>query len=114
MENAIVLSRDAVLNPPLRFADEFVRHKVLDFDRRLALIGKQILGSVVADRAGHAHAHRFGVAYPARQVVLGRNNLGRNHGRDADSRRGQPQPLNRTSIRGTTLGIHLQMPNVRE
>jgi UDP-3-O-[3-hydroxymyristoyl] N-acetylglucosamine deacetylase len=53
-ENAIVLSRDAVLNPPLRFADEFVRHKVLDLIGDLALIGKQVLGSVVADRAGHA------------------------------------------------------------
>ena len=53
-ENAIVLSRDVVLNPPLRFMDEFVRHKVLDLIGDLALIGKQILGSVVADRAGHA------------------------------------------------------------
>lgn len=53
-DNAIVLSRDAVLNPPLRFKDEFVRHKVLDLIGDLALIGKQILGSVVADRAGHA------------------------------------------------------------
>jgi UDP-3-O-[3-hydroxymyristoyl] N-acetylglucosamine deacetylase len=53
-ENAIVLSPDAVLNPPLRFADEFVRHKVLDLIGDLALIGKQVLGSVVADRAGHA------------------------------------------------------------
>jgi len=43
-----------VLNPPLRFHDEFVRHKVLDLIGDLALIGKQILGSVVADRAGHA------------------------------------------------------------
>jgi UDP-3-O-[3-hydroxymyristoyl] N-acetylglucosamine deacetylase len=53
-ENAIVLTRDQVLNPPLRFADEFVRHKVLDLIGDLALIGKRILGSVVADRAGHA------------------------------------------------------------
>jgi UDP-3-O-[3-hydroxymyristoyl] N-acetylglucosamine deacetylase len=53
-DNAIVLTRDEVLNPPLRFADEFVRHKVLDLIGDLALIGKQILGSVVADRAGHA------------------------------------------------------------
>jgi UDP-3-O-[3-hydroxymyristoyl] N-acetylglucosamine deacetylase len=53
-ENAIVLSRAGVLNPPLRFVDEFVRHKVLDLIGDLALIGKQILGSVVADRAGHA------------------------------------------------------------
>lgn len=54
MENAIVLDRDKVLNPPLRFPDEFVRHKVLDLIGDLALIGKQILGAVVADRAGHA------------------------------------------------------------
>ena len=53
-ENAIVLDRNDVLNPPLRFPDEFVRHKVLDLIGDLALIGKQILGSVVADRAGHA------------------------------------------------------------
>ena len=53
-DNAIVLTRDEILNPPLRFADEFVRHKVLDLIGDLALIGKQILGSVVADRAGHA------------------------------------------------------------
>jgi UDP-3-O-[3-hydroxymyristoyl] N-acetylglucosamine deacetylase len=54
MENAIVLSPETVLNPPLRYADEFVRHKVLDLIGDLALIGKQVLGSVVADRAGHA------------------------------------------------------------
>jgi UDP-3-O-[3-hydroxymyristoyl] N-acetylglucosamine deacetylase len=53
-ENAIVMNRAEVLNPPLRFPDEFVRHKVLDLIGDLALIGKQILGSVVADRAGHA------------------------------------------------------------
>lgn len=53
-ENAVVLTRDSVLNPPLRFSDEFVRHKVLDLIGDLALVGKQILGSIVADRAGHA------------------------------------------------------------
>ncbi len=53
-DNAIVLTKDQVLNPPLRYRDEFVRHKVLDLIGDLALIGRQILGSVVADRAGHA------------------------------------------------------------
>jgi UDP-3-O-[3-hydroxymyristoyl] N-acetylglucosamine deacetylase len=43
-----------VENPPLRFPDEFVRHKVLDLIGDLALIGRRILGRVVADRAGHA------------------------------------------------------------
>jgi len=53
-ENAVVLTRDGVLNPPLRFQDEFVRHKVLDLIGDLALLGRQVLGTVVADRAGHA------------------------------------------------------------
>ncbi len=54
VENALVLTRDGLMNPPLRFMDEFVRHKVLDLIGDLALLGKQILGNVVADRAGHA------------------------------------------------------------
>lgn len=53
-ENALVLTRDGLVNPPLRFDDEFVRHKILDLIGDLALIGRQILGNVVADRAGHA------------------------------------------------------------
>lgn len=53
-ENAIVLTRDGVKNPPLRFDDEFVRHKVLDLIGDLALLGHHVLGRIVADRAGHA------------------------------------------------------------
>ena len=53
-ENALVLTPDGLMNPPLRYRDEFVRHKVLDLIGDLALLGKQILGNVVADRAGHA------------------------------------------------------------
>jgi len=53
-ENALVLTRDGLENPPLRYPDEFVRHKILDLIGDLALIGKQVLGKVVADRAGHA------------------------------------------------------------
>ena len=53
-DNCIVLTRDGIENGPLRFSDEFVRHKVLDLVGDLALLGKQILGNVVADRAGHA------------------------------------------------------------
>jgi UDP-3-O-[3-hydroxymyristoyl] N-acetylglucosamine deacetylase len=53
-DNCVVLTKDGIENPPLRFADEFVRHKVLDLIGDLALLGKQILGNVVADRAGHA------------------------------------------------------------
>ncbi len=53
-ESAIILSRHGVENGPLRFEDEFVRHKVLDLIGDLALAGRRIQGLVVAERAGHA------------------------------------------------------------
>ncbi|PSH04367.1 MAG: UDP-3-O-[3-hydroxymyristoyl] N-acetylglucosamine deacetylase [Acidobacteria bacterium] len=53
-ENAIVLTAEGIKNGPLRYRDEFVRHKVLDLIGDLSLIGHQVLGRVVADRAGHA------------------------------------------------------------
>ncbi len=53
-ENCIVLTREGIENGPLRFPDEFVRHKVLDLVGDLALLGHPILGKIVADRAGHA------------------------------------------------------------
>jgi len=53
-QNAIIVTRTGVQNGPLRFEDEFVRHKVLDLIGDLALLGHPILGRVVADRAGHA------------------------------------------------------------
>src|SRR5881394_136423 len=54
LENAIVIRGDAVLSKePLRFADEFVRHKILDIIGDLALIGHRILGHVIAVKPGH-------------------------------------------------------------
>ena len=53
-ENAIILSSSGPENGPLRFADEYVRHKVLDLIGDLALAGRRIEGHVVAERAGHA------------------------------------------------------------
>jgi UDP-3-O-[3-hydroxymyristoyl] N-acetylglucosamine deacetylase len=51
---AIILNSKGVQNGPLRFPDEFVRHKVLDLIGDLALAGRRIQGRVVAERAGHA------------------------------------------------------------
>ncbi|MGE0885225.1 MAG: UDP-3-O-acyl-N-acetylglucosamine deacetylase [Blastocatellales bacterium] len=54
LENAIALTKDGFLNPePLRFDDEFVRHKILDIIGDLALAGMPILGHVRASRSGH-------------------------------------------------------------
>ncbi len=53
-QNAIIVAQGQVANGSLRFPDEFVRHKVLDLIGDLALAGHQILGRVIAERAGHA------------------------------------------------------------
>lgn len=55
LANAIVMDQAGVLNAEgLRFADEFVRHKVLDLIGDLALMGCPLLGHVVANKPGHA------------------------------------------------------------
>jgi UDP-3-O-[3-hydroxymyristoyl] N-acetylglucosamine deacetylase len=54
LENAIVLSADDILNGPVRFPDEFVRHKALDLIGDLALVGRPLKARVVAHKAGHA------------------------------------------------------------
>src|SRR6476620_1627910 len=54
LENAIVIRGDAVLSKePLRFKDEFVRHKILDIVGDLALFGRAIKGHVIAIKPGH-------------------------------------------------------------
>ncbi len=54
LDNAIVLTNDGVMNGPLRFEDEFGRHKALDLIGDLALVGLPLLARVEAHKAGHA------------------------------------------------------------
>jgi len=55
IENAVCFTPDRVLNPGgLRFPDEPCRHKALDLIGDLALLGRPLLGHVIAERAGHA------------------------------------------------------------
>ncbi len=55
LDNAVCFDGDRVLNPAgLRFPDECCRHKALDLIGDLALIGRPLLGHVIAERAGHA------------------------------------------------------------
>ena len=55
LENAVCFNGDRVLNDGgLRFRDECCRHKALDLIGDLALIGRPLLGHVIAERAGHA------------------------------------------------------------
>ena len=54
LDNAIVLTSNGMLNETsLRFADEFVRHKILDIVGDLALLGMPIMGRVTAHKSGH-------------------------------------------------------------
>src|SRR4030088_1935494 len=54
LDNAIVLNEGGVMNGPLRFPDEFGRHKALDLIGDLALAGLPLLGRVEAHKAGPA------------------------------------------------------------
>jgi UDP-3-O-[3-hydroxymyristoyl] N-acetylglucosamine deacetylase/3-hydroxyacyl-[acyl-carrier-protein] dehydratase len=55
LENAVVVRGDAILSKePLRFPDEFVRHKILDIVGDLALAGVRVRGHVIAVKPGHA------------------------------------------------------------
>src|SRR5579885_395080 len=55
LDNAVCFTRDSVLNPGgLQMPDECCRHKALDLIGDLALLGRPLLGHVIAERAGHA------------------------------------------------------------
>jgi UDP-3-O-[3-hydroxymyristoyl] N-acetylglucosamine deacetylase len=56
-DNAVILGEERVLNGALRFRDEFVRHKILDVIGDLTLVGRPVVGHVVARNAGHALNH---------------------------------------------------------
>jgi len=66
LENAVVIRDDAVLTTePLRYVEEFVRHKMLDIVGDLSLLGRPINGHVVAVKPGHA-----GNCELVRQIIL--------------------------------------------
>lgn len=72
--NSLVIGEAGVLNGPLRFPDELVRHKILDLLGDLYLLGKPLVGTIIAHGAGHQlHV----------QLV----------GRIQDHLRGQPEPF---------------------
>jgi UDP-3-O-acyl N-acetylglucosamine deacetylase len=53
LHNCILIGESGVINPPLRFPDELVRHKVLDIMGDLYLLGRPLRGRVTACRTGH-------------------------------------------------------------
>ena len=60
LANAVVIDRFRVLNQDgLRFGDEFIRHKVLDFIGDISLFGAPIIGRFVASKSGHTLNHNL-------------------------------------------------------
>ncbi|MGB6063797.1 MAG: UDP-3-O-acyl-N-acetylglucosamine deacetylase [Desulfomonilaceae bacterium] len=53
LSNVVLLDEEKVVNPPLRFPDEFVRHKILDLIGDFYLLGRPIRGKIVAQQTGH-------------------------------------------------------------
>ena len=53
LPDALVIGEDRLLNPELRYPDEFVRHKMLDLTGDLSILGAPLRAHVVAYRAGH-------------------------------------------------------------
>tara|TARA_X000000950_G_scaffold281693_1_gene378979 strand:+ start:1785 stop:3131 length:1347 start_codon:yes stop_codon:yes gene_type:complete len=55
LDSAIVIKGDKILSKePLRFEDEFVRHKILDIVGDLSLLGKPLRAHIIAVRPGHS------------------------------------------------------------
>lgn len=69
LQNVVGLDDAGVVNGPLRFPDEFVRHKILDLIGDFALLGYPFIGRVEAEKAGHALHHKA-VAHLAKHPDL--------------------------------------------
>ncbi|HEY1583749.1 MAG TPA: 3-hydroxyacyl-ACP dehydratase FabZ, partial [Chthoniobacterales bacterium] len=85
LENAIVVRGESVLSKePLRFQDEFVRHKILDIIGDLALFGRAIRGHVVAVKPGHGIntdlARALSKAQAATEAMLPRRSFPKDEG----------------------------------
>jgi UDP-3-O-[3-hydroxymyristoyl] N-acetylglucosamine deacetylase/3-hydroxyacyl-[acyl-carrier-protein] dehydratase len=60
LDNAIAVNGDGIVNNvPLRFGNEFVRHKILDLLGDLTLVGAPIEGHIIAIRSGHKYNLKF-------------------------------------------------------
>jgi UDP-3-O-[3-hydroxymyristoyl] N-acetylglucosamine deacetylase/3-hydroxyacyl-[acyl-carrier-protein] dehydratase len=111
LANAIVIRDDAILTTePLRFPDEFVRHKMLDLVGDLALLGKPLAGHVVSIKPSHAANCEL-----ARQIQLQAQKPLRAVAAFAPPEPAKPQtsaagaPVESPVVDGATLDIHQVM-----
>ena len=60
MDNAIVVGPDGIMNDePLRYPNEFVRHKILDLLGDLSVVGQPIKGHIISHKSGHVSNGKF-------------------------------------------------------
>ena len=72
LKNAVVVKPDGVLNEGgLRFEDEMVRHKILDFLGDLTLLGRPARGHFLSIKSGHASNVRFVQRLAASEMTSG-------------------------------------------
>ncbi len=77
LDNAVVMDEFKVLNPDgLRYADEFVKHKVLDAIGDLYMAGLPLLGAFTAHKSGHELNNRLLRALLADQTAFERVSFG--------------------------------------
>lgn len=71
LENAVVIKGDSVLSKePVRYKEEFARHKILDIVGDLALFGRRIKGHVIAVKPGHGPNTELAKLLTKRQAQL--------------------------------------------
>jgi len=89
LDNALIIGDHGVINGPLRFSDELVRHKVLDLVGDLFLLGGPVVGHVVGRNAGHAL--NFELVSAVQRALA------------AERRRAKARTLAETAVRGGHL-----------
>jgi UDP-3-O-[3-hydroxymyristoyl] N-acetylglucosamine deacetylase / 3-hydroxyacyl-[acyl-carrier-protein] dehydratase len=93
LDCAVVIRGDKVISKePLRFKDEFVRHKILDVIGDITLLGRPLKAHIVAMRPGHA------INAELTKALFDRMNEGKKGGRKKTSASGPIVPLNETSL----------------
>ena len=90
LQNAVVLDDVGIVSGPLRFRDEFVRHKILDLVGDLALLGRPLHGHIHARKAGHALHIEFARALHAAYAspASGASDANQDSQRTVNSRQG--------------------------
>ncbi len=99
LDNAVVVGDDGILNPGgLRYDDEFVRHKILDFIGDLAVAGSRLKGHFIIRKPGHELNRRFLVSALAQPGLLEESASGAEKARPREAAKNLRRPAARLSL----------------